>query len=209
MTDDEVKDFLYRRSAERVAHYQKRTPGSAIPSELPSEIDGDIRALVWYVGAKPSRDDIFAAGATTEQVDAALADLKICLGIIEASDIVAIPTDLASEVTRDLQEALAEEPEGHLRRLDERWIKSIAEARVEIYSNEGQHRGRPHVVVILADGKVSVSLDDPPVLLTPHGYRGEASALKVVAKHRTRLRQIWDETRPDDQRLPTQPPSTS
>jgi hypothetical protein len=73
---------------------------------------------------------------------------------------------------------------------------------VEIYFNEGQHRGRPHVAVVLPDGKVSVSLEDPPTLLTPHGYRGEASALKVIKKHLIRLKKLWDDTRPDDQKLP-------
>jgi hypothetical protein len=97
---------------------------------------------------------------------------------------------------------LAEEPQDSVRRLDEKVVNWIAEHRVEIYFNEGQHRGRPHVAIVLPDGKVSVSLENPPVLLTPHGYRGEASALRVVNKYRERLQQLWDDTRPDDQKLP-------
>jgi hypothetical protein len=86
-----------------------------------------------------------------------------------------------------LRVSLAEEAQDSVRRLDEKVVDWIPEHRVEIYFNEGQHRGRPHVAVVLPDGKVSVSLENPPVLLTPHGYRGEASALKVVNKHLERL----------------------
>lgn len=202
MTDDEVMGLLNRLAGEKVARYQKRDAEYIPPEDLPPNIEGDICALVWYVGFLPSCDELIAHGAQKEQVSAALAKQKASLRIIEPSDLVPIPTNLAAELDGDLRAALAEEGESVPRQLDEKVVKWITEHRVEIYFNEGQHRGRPHVAVVLPDGKISVSLDDPPVLLTPHGYRGEASALKVVKKHLQPLRTLWDETRPDDQKLP-------
>lgn len=115
-----------------------------------------------------------SAGASDEQIARALGRQKYTLGIVEAHDLVPIPADLARQIATDLETALAEEPADGWQRLDEKVVDFISEARVEIYYNEGQHRGRPHVAVILKDGKVSVSLDDPPVLLTKNGYRGDA-----------------------------------
>lgn len=203
MTDDEVAELLLSLGSRRVARHQRREPGYEVSAEAPSGIEGDIEKLLWYVGMKPSRNELLTLGATPLQAEKAFAYYKCLFRVTEPSDLVPIPPDLASAIEEDLKMALSEEPAGGPQRLDEKWIKEITECRVEIYHNEGQHRGRPHVVVKLQDGKVSVSLDDPPELLTPHGYRGEAGAVKIVGKHRKRLRQIWDESRPDDQKLPT------
>lgn len=203
MRQEDIQDRLIKLSAQKVARFQRREAGYIPPTDLPQGIEGDICALVWYVGAKPSRDELIGLGATSEQADLALAALKKTLGIIEPSDLVPIPVDLALSLQSELREAFAAEPASTPQRLDERVVGWITEYRVEIYSNESQHRGRPHVAVVLPDGKVSVSLDDPPAILTPHGYRGEASALKVVTKHRERLLELWHSTRPDDQKLPS------
>lgn len=203
MNQEEVADVLIKLSAQKVAQFQKRDPAYTPPTDLPAGIEGDICALVWYVGAKPSRDELIALGATAEQADIALAVLKDTLRIVEPSDLVPIPVDLALTLQTELREAFAAEPEDTPQRLDERVVDWITEYRVEIYSNEGQHRGRPHVAVVLPDGKISVSLDDPPMILTPHGYRGEASARKVVTKYRDQLLELWHDTRPDDQKLPS------
>jgi hypothetical protein len=199
MTNDEVKDFLLKVSTERFAAWQRGKIVSEFPQLPPNP---DICAQLWYVGVVPSRDALVAAGATSEQIDAAMSALKAELAIIEPLDLVPIPTELALEIEADLKKALAEEPDSQRQRLDERLVNWITEYRVEIYSNEGQHRGRPHVSVFLPGGRVSVSLDDPPILLTPNGYRGEASAVKVVQKYRVKLLALWNDTRPDDQRLP-------
>ena len=54
-----------------------------------------------------------------------------------------------------------------------------------MYGNESRHPGRPHVKVHLKDDAISVSLDDPPQILTPTGgMRGERSAIKTVKKYR-------------------------
>jgi len=203
MTQEEISDVLIKLSAKKVARFQHRDPAYSPPSDLPQGIESDICALVWYVGAKPSRDELIKHGATAEQADIALATLKKTLGIIEPSELRPIPVDFALTLQSELRDAFAAEPADGLQPLDERVIDWITEYRVEIYSNESQHRGRPHVVVVLPGGKISVSLDDPPTILTPHGYRGEASALKVVTKHRDRLLDVWHTTRPDDQKLPS------
>jgi hypothetical protein len=202
MTDDEVAELLTKLGARRLAAWQRGEPGFELPEDAPSGIENDICALLWYVGSKPSRGDLLAAGATSEQIAAAMIAQKATLGIFEPSDLVPLPHELAQEIDADLRAALLDEPEESLRHLDEKVVDWITEYRVEIYFNEGQHRGRPHVAVVLPDGKVSVRLENSPVLLTPHGYRGEASALKVVKKHLQRLRKLWDDTRPDDQKLP-------
>lgn len=202
MTDEEVDNLLSALMARRVAAWQQGKLGPGLPGGVPEGTEADICAITWHIGMKPSRDGLLAAGATVEQVEAALAARKRLLDIIEPDDLVPIPPDLAEDIDRDLRAALLEESDDLRRRLDEKHVDWITEHRVEIYLNEGQHRGRPHVAVVLPDGKVSISLDDSPVLLTPHGYREEASALKVVRKHLSRLRKLWDDTRPDDQKLP-------
>jgi len=207
MTDDEVSDLLNKLGARRLAGFQRGESGFELPKDAPTGIENDICALLWHVGSRSSHDDLLAAGATPEQIAKAMTTQKVTLGIIEPSDLVPIPRDLAVALDTDLRAALLEEPEHSLRRVDEKVVDWITEHRVEIYFNEGQHRGRPHVAVILPDGKVSISLESTPKLLTPHGYRGEASALKVVKKYRRRLRKLWDKTRPDDQKLP--PPKIS
>lgn len=71
-----------------------------------------------------------------------------------------------------------------------------------MWSNESQHAGRPHVKVHLKGGAISVSLDKEPENLTPRGgLVGEASALKVIKKHRKNLLKLWKQTRPDTQKL--------
>lgn len=202
MTDDEVATLLTKFSSQRVAAWQRGELGHETPFGAPSGIEDNICEIVWYIGSKPSRESLLAAGAKPEQIDAAMSTQKSTLGIVEPSDLVNIPTELNEAIKADLGAALSDEPETAVQRLDEKWVKWVKEIRVEIYFNEGQHRGRPHVAIFLQDGKVSVSLEDPPVLLTPNGYRGESSALKVVAKHRVGLLELWNETRPDDQKLP-------
>lgn len=199
MTNEQLKDYLIKVSTALFAARQSEVNVSRIP-QLPA--NSDICAQLWYLGVVPSRDALVAAGATSEQIEAVMSELKAELAIIDPAEVVTIPPDLAHEIETDLQAALSEEPLNQPQRLDERLVKWITEYRVEIYSNEGQHRGRPHVSVILPSGSISVSLDDPPILLTPHGYRGEISAVKVVRKHRDRLLALWKETRPDDQKLP-------
>lgn len=199
MTDEEVSALLLQLGSQRVAAWQRGEMPP--PSDAPEGFEHDIREILWHVGAKPSAGALLAAGATPEQVTAALEAKKALFEIIEPTDCVKIPDDLASQINADIETALSKEPEESFRSLNEKVVRWITECRVEMYHNEGQHRGRPHVAVVLPDGKISVSLENPPIILTPNGYRGEASALKVVKKHLRRLRKLWDDSRPDDQKI--------
>lgn len=87
-----------------------------------------------------------------------------------------------------------------LRRLYQR-VSYINQFRVEIWPNEGKHRGRPHVAVTLPRGQISISLDDPPEILTPKRLPHEREALAIITQYRERLIDFWDESRPDTQRL--------
>ena len=207
MTDDEVETLLLQWSSARVAAWQR---GQIVlePGDAPAGFENDLHEILWYVGVKPLRGKLLAAGARESQVDAALAKRKKLHDIVEVEDKIAIPDDLASEIALDLRTFLNEEPETLTRRLDEKKADWIDDFRIEIYPNEGQHRGRPHAAVFLPDGKISVSLEDPPEVLTPQKLRGEAAALRVVKKHLVRLLKLWAETRPDDQRLPTLMPKS-
>lgn len=187
MTDDEAYELLLKLAAQRVAKHG---------------LEDRIDVSFWCVGAVPSRNDLIAGGATPEQADSALARLKATLHIADPPDTASIPADLALEMAQDLEGTLNGSPVDTRRRLDEKLAKWIGEYRVEIYTNEGKHRGMPHAVVTLPDGQVSVSLNDPVRVLTPHGYRDEATAVKVVRKHRRKLLKLWHATRPGDQKLP-------
>jgi len=200
MTDDEVYNMLLSLAAKEYAAWQKGERPEALKN-APATAASSINEGLWYVGTRHITSDLFAHGATEEQVRSAVEKQKAILGIVEQSDLADIPNELQLEITDDLRNQLNDEPEDMLRRLDEKLIPEITECRIDIYLNESQHRGRPHVVVTLQDGQISVSLEDPPKVLTPHGYRGERSAQKVVKKHLKRLLEIWYETRPDDQKL--------
>lgn len=200
MTDDEAYDLLNSLAAKEYAAWQKGERPKALRN-APETAVNSINEGLWYAGTRHIEPELSAQGATAEQIRNAVQKQKEVLGIVEQGDLADIPNELRSEIADDLWRAFDEESANMLRRLDEKLISEITECRIDIYLNESQHRGRPHVVVTLQDGKISVSLDDPPEVLTPHGYRGERSAQKVVKKHRKRLLEIWHETRPDDQKL--------
>ncbi|WP_105434802.1 hypothetical protein [Neorhizobium tomejilense] len=201
MTDEELEKLLLDWSSARFVDWQNGKI-TLRQGEAPAGFEDSIHEILWYVGVKPLRGRLLEAGALESQIDAAFAARRQLHGIVEPADLVVIPADLEIEIDSDLRAFLEEEPESSMRRLDEKHVDWIKELRVEIYLNESQHRGRPHVAVFLPDGKISVSLQDPPVVLTPKQLRGEASARKVVEKHLVRLLKLWETTRPDDQRLP-------
>ncbi len=200
MSEEEVYDLLLKESAFRYAAWQHGEQPNALEG-APTSAASSIKEGLWYAGARHVGSALLSAGATQQQVIRAYQKLKETLEIIEPHELASLPADLVSAIANDLQQALNNEPIDRLSRIDEKFISEISEHRIDIYLNENQHRGRPHVVVTLPDGKISVSLEDTPEVLTPHGYRGEASARKVVKKHLSRLLEIWNETRPDDQRL--------
>lgn len=143
------------------------------------------------------------AGRDPDEVDKVLE--KALLGVAQPheGEGVSLPDDLETLVRKTYDDALASEPPGALYRLDEKWVQSISEFRMDIFHDESKHRGRPHVRVTLQDGHINISIEDSPeVLAGKPGLRGETAAIKAVKKHRESLLKFWMETRPDDQKLP-------
>lgn len=190
MTDDEIAERLRTLAAQLAA-----------PALNNGEAN-DIFEGLWKFGYLPARTLLIEQGLPQNQIDKAVADFKRLADIVEPSDLVEVPRDLLDALRIAFNAEIALEPALQVQRLDERVFKEITDFRVEMFGNEGQHAGRPHVKVHLQDGPISVSLDDPPINLTPRGgMRGESSAIKVIAKYREKLLKLWHETRPDTQKL--------
>jgi hypothetical protein len=198
MTDEEVEDRL-RTTACRLA--VPVLNGKVLPRPTHTQSDRGLEVL-WDEGYVPASKLLIAKGVPAEQVKAEMAKVKALLDIIEPCDLIVFPPDLHGELVNDLRAEISNEPPLTLLRLDERVVKFISDFRVEMWSNESQHAGRPHVKVHLKNGAISVSLDHEPQNLTPRGgLIGEASALKVIKKHRRKLLRLWHKTRPDTQKL--------
>jgi hypothetical protein len=84
--------------------------------------------------------------------------------------------------------------------LAEKRYPEITSFKVEIWPNEGKHPGRPHCKVTTDKGAVSVDLGTGDIIAgNPDRW---ASAIKTaVMDHMVELQKLWDETRPDDQKL--------
>jgi len=185
MTDAEVLNRLIKVAtqcaAERSSHAQ-------------------ILDRLWDDGFLPARQVLLEEGVPSEQVHAQMAKAKEIFGVVEPADLTPLPLDLQTKLTTELEAEIHKESGPEL--LAERHIREITEYKVEMWSNESKHAGRPHVTVTVRGVQISVSLDEEPKNLTPKGtIVGEASALRVVKKNRERLLQIWEETRPDTQKL--------
>lgn len=200
MTDDEAMTLFTKLAAVAAKPYLNREPGY----EIAAGLDFDITPIMLHHGYRAAREDAVAAGITEAQADSIIRWLKTNDRIIEPGDYVPLPADLGEEIADAIKAEAALEVDADgadPQFLIERYMPFISEFRVEMYSDEGQHRGRPHVAVHLKDTKISISLDDPPEILTPKKARGEAAALKVIKFYRPRLLEEWYRTRPDTQRL--------
>ena len=165
--------------------------------------------VLWDEGYVPAREALISQGVSAADIDVQLAKVKELLDIVEPGEFVAFPEKLHNQLITELASELASEPPLKKQRLDERVVKAITEFKIEMFSNESKHAGRPHVKVHLKGGAVSISLENPPVNLTPTGgIVGEALAIKVVAKYRKKLLKLWNDTRPDDQKLPSRTSSS-
>lgn len=199
MTDDEVSAMfreLAVRLAKPVLNGEVATPDSSVQG------NDDTFTILWEHGYLPGRDTLRQKGASEPQIQRALAEFKRLGGIIEVKDLVQFSPNLASDIQAAFFAELPHEPPIAVFRLDERIVRKITAFRVEMFTDEGPHPGRPHVKVHLKSGAISISLDDPPVNLTPRGgLVGEASALKTIAQFRESLLAQWEDTRPDTQKL--------
>jgi len=211
MTNKEIESALISAAASRIVPILK---GEKAYPEDSWSAPGQISETYWEHGIRHVREDVIHMGADPNRVDEVIAELKMTMGGHVLDDFIALPEDLLEDMNVDYEEYLADEaqqtingPDGLLMaivNLDERRISDVEGFRVEMFSNESQHAGRPHVKVYVGGNAISVSLnDDPPeIIASPNGkLQGQDAAVHAVAKHRLRLLRIWYETRPEDQKL--------
>jgi hypothetical protein len=204
MTGKKVEDLLRREACRRAVPVLN---GLVAPRPSRTQSDRGLEVL-WDEGYIPASKYLIEAGVPERQVRTEMAKVKALLDIVEPSDLIAFPQNLHDELDKYFSAEISKEPPLTRLRLDERVVKLISEFRVEMWSNESQHAGRPHVKVHLKNGAISISLDPEPENLTPRGgLTGEATALKVIKKHRKKLLKLWQETRPDTQKLTKFPES--
>lgn len=198
MNDNEIYDYLISRGAvlgKPFHNGEKEWQLRATVSQTGFEV-------LWEYGYKIAASELLAQGEDKQLITLHLDVLKSYLQIIEKDDVISMPHQLQSCLYTSFDSEFSNEPPIKVERLDERLVKGIKNFRVEMYTDESKHRGRPHVAVYLKNGKVSISLDNPPKILTPSGgLVGEASALKAIGKHREELLKLWHETRADTQKL--------
>lgn len=179
MTNEEIEERL-RKEAIRLA---KPFLNREVPSRATSTYSDQGFEVLWEEGYVPASKLLLAEGFSAPQVETQMAKIKTPFGIVEPRDLIQFPAELHHKLVADLKVEIATEPPLTKQRLDERLVKEISEFRVEMWSNESQHAGRPHVKVHLKGGAISVSLDKEPENLTPRGgLIGEASALRVIKR---------------------------
>jgi hypothetical protein len=189
MTEEQVKDLLISLSTK-------------LATPVLNTTEADICKLLWKFGFKPASIILKQQGVPPAAIDIAMSFYKSLWEIVEPSDLVVLPDNLERKMLDSYRDEISANPPQELQRLDERVIKEITEFRVEMYGDEARHAGRPHVKVYLQDGAISISLDDPPINLTPKGsMRGLDAALKVIGEFRSLLLDRWHQTRPDTQKL--------
>ena len=85
--------------------------------------------------------------------------------------------------------------------LAERQYPEIHQFKVEVFPNVGQHGGRPHCKVTTDKGAVTVDLDTAQIIAGDAGHWNR-TVERTAAAPTEGLLALWDEMRPDDQRLP-------
>ncbi len=81
----------------------------------------------------------------------------------------------------------------------------VRQRRILFYSDESKHRGRPHCIVELSrDHRPKIDIATGDVIEGDAGpYWRHLRRFVADEDVRRQLLDIWDETRPDDQRLPS------
>lgn len=156
-------------------------------------------AVAYHQAARMLKNE----GRPAEEVDTAVA---LALGRLQAPPIgqsEALQEPLLAAVEEAYFAELELAPADEAVRLDEKWVKSVSEFRMDIFHDESKHRGFPHVRVQLQDGPINISIgENPEVIAGTRGLRGETAAIAAVRKNHVALKAFWDATRPDDQKLP-------
>lgn len=78
---------------------------------------------------------------------------------------------------------------------------SLPEFEVIIRTNESQHRGRPHCLIAMGENSPTFDIETGQ-LLAGTLKSWNRTAEKDVKRHSGTLLQVWNDTRPDDQKLP-------
>lgn len=110
-----------------------------------------------------------------------------------------VSSELANEIRQSIR-AYGQIQENGLSFLTEKTYPEIDQFKVEIFPNEGQHRGRPHCKITTDKGSVTVDLHTFAIIAGTAGPWNH-TICKVVKDHQTGLLVLWDKMRPDDQRL--------
>jgi hypothetical protein len=81
---------------------------------------------------------------------------------------------------------------------------SLNNFRVVLRPNEGQHRGRPHCLIEMGEDSATFDIMTGE-LLAGTLKSWNRTAEKTILRHSAKLKEVWDQTRPDDQKLKTAP----
>ena len=192
MTDELPEyDPLELRLAERAGRL-------AAPGVIAGATDLALEALRFYPQAG---QELIAEGADPAAIAAFIDKARAREQPLPSGQSLPLSGELFATVEATFRLELENGPEGPAR-LDEKWVKSVTDFHMDIFHDESKHRGFPHVKVKLQDGDINISISkQPEVVAGTRGLRGEAAALKAVKKHHKALKKVWDDTRPDDQKL--------
>ncbi len=113
--------------------------------------------------------------------------------------MIEVVSELRDEILSEIQ---AIGPTDNMGRsfLVEKQYKEIRQFKVEIFPNESTHRGRPHCKVTTDKGAVTVDISNGGIIAGTAGH-WTRTIQKVVLSHSDGLKRLWDEMRPDDQKL--------
>lgn len=160
----------------------------------------DLAFKVLIIVCPGSGDQLLTGGVVLTQKPRTLSKIEI---FIEPTSWHTIEDTLKEDILNTIS-ALGpgEDLPNDKRSSIERTYSAIKEFKVEIRANESQHRGRPHCCVTTDKGAVSVDIRTGEIIAGNAG-RWNTSVSKAVVAHSNGLQELWDQMRPDDQRLPT------
>jgi hypothetical protein len=150
VTEEQIFSFLSSRGAELSAPYHN----GERPYVLRTTASETSWEVLWKFGHCPAAGELKTSGEDPGLVSKKMELLKSYFVITELKDVMIFLQDFSKKLKLDFDKAIQNEEPIKKLRLDERWIKSITEFCVEMYTDENKHRGRPHVVVYLKNGKI-------------------------------------------------------
>jgi hypothetical protein len=113
-----------------------------------------------------------------------------------------VPEELADNIRNNIR-AYGPMNEGGVSFLIEKTYPEVDQFKIEVFPNEGKHRGRPHCRVTTDKGAITVDLASFEILAGDAGPWNH-TVKKVIADNAVGLMKFCDTLRPDDQKLPAQ-----